>query len=164
MLIIVEGVDGTGKSTLCNKLQENLNCALVTPPGAYEEHAYSYWCGIIDTLINRLAICDRSFLSDLVYRLTDDRAVGTLSLLEMVLLLQRNKSVKIVHCKNEKAFLYAMERGEDNIVSKSLHDSISKNYETVFNILSKFTNVPIIEYDFTKDNDFDKVLNFIKEV
>ena len=162
MFIILEGVDGTGKSTLCKKLTD-LGVYDVIPPRSDVVNNFQQWCSLIDIGKTIDVVVDRSFISDLVYRLSDDKEVGTLNLVSMSLLIA-SKGIVIIHCNTEKAFYYAKQRGEDNITDENLHKTISKNYETIMTIFKKFTDAKVLTYDWTKEGDFDKIVNYIKEV
>ena len=159
MLVIFEGADGCGKSTLIKKLSKLYGWKTMVAE-RYDKNTFEdYYCA---ATCKEIILCDRSPISDIAYRLCDNLTRGPFDLYDIACILARN--AKIVYCENENAFNNAMVRGEDLITDKNHHEKICKMYEIVISILEKFTNVPICKYDWSKDEDLSKVIKFIKEV
>lgn len=161
MLILVEGVDGSGKSTLCKKL---------------EEHGYSVYRDERDFDKNRLNIvmnlwsspmkyvCDRSFMTDIVYRSLLGGQHGPVSFQQAIKFLDqdyREDSCKIIYCKSSTSFEDSMKRGEDNIVTKDMSDAISQRYEFFIDICNEWLKTPVMIYNW-RENTIQQVIKFIE--
>lgn len=157
MIILIEGVDGSGKSTLCKQLKER-GYETYTIQSNVEE--LNEWIDLIRKYDSGTVIMDRaSFISDLVYRLTDGKARRGMTLLGIATVLSSN--VKIIHCQSATAFNDATERGEDNITDRVTHHLIEINYDMVMRMFSLFTDTPIMDYNW-KIDDISDVIKFIE--
>lgn len=154
MLVILEGVDGSGKTTLCNQLKEK--GFIVEPPvDRLEQFPYSKWFQLSQK--RDITIVDRSFITELVYRTIDGKPTGKMTLKEMCDVLQ---FCKIVLCETDSAFEDSMLRGEDNITNEKTSKQIQRTYQIITTMLSKFTSVKTFTYDW-KHQTVDEVINFI---
>lgn len=93
MRIVIEGVDGTGKSSLIEKLcaDYGLDFIKMTGPGWKEFESYFQKAGV-DNVIH-----DRSFISEFVYSTIYNRkSVIDKDAFEMLLLLYRKYGTKII--------------------------------------------------------------------
>ena len=154
MLILLEGVDGSGKTTLCNQLKER--GLIVEPPvDRLEQFPYSKWFELSQK--RDVTIVDRSFITELVYRTIDGKPKGKMTLKEMCAVLQ---FCKIVLCETDSAFEDSMVRGEDNITNKETSKQIQQVYQIITTMLSKFNSVKSFTYDW-KHQTVDDVLKFI---
>ena len=157
MLVLVEGVDGTGKTTLVRELFERgFCCKRVFRNDNFEAakfYNYAYHDGLV--------ILDRSFISDLVYRMVDELPKEDQDLASIGNILSGN--VLIIHCVNPHHYDEAMARGEDNITDRGLADRINDLYFTFMTMFAKFTNARIVQYDY-HTTSVDNIVNEIKEV
>ena len=157
MLLLLEGVDGTGKTTLLKELLDRGFCCKRTfrhdNKDAKPFYKYSQSKGIV--------VLDRSFISDMVYRMVDNLCAEDLSMHDASEVLDGD--VKIIHCVNNNHYEDAMKRGEDNITDKTLSDKIAFIYEIFMTYFSKYTNAKVFKYDY-HCNTVDDVIDFIKEV
>ena len=157
MLVLVEGVDGSGKTTLVRKLfEKGYCCKRVFRNGNKEArkfYNYAYRDGIV--------VLDRSFISDYVYRQTDLQPREDLDLEQIGNIL--NGDVAIIHCVNAYHYDDAMERGEDNITDKDTSEWIASLYCDAMKVFTLFTNVKVFIYDY-HNTTVDEVDKFIKEV
>lgn len=157
MLVIIEGADGTGKTTLIEKLRSKGYVSVCIPKntsciyGVYKQLIYN--SNAVDFAI------DRSFITDIVYRLVLG-GQPSFGLNEITDLLSEN--MKIIYCTNDNSFNYAKKRGENLICKRETHNKICKVYEYVMKCISIFANKKILKYDFEKTN-FEDVLKFIKQ-
>ena len=154
MLILLEGVDGSGKTTLFKQLQDK-GINTEKSIGRKEPFQYYKWLAISNK--RGPFVVDRSFLTELVYRTVDDVPAMKMSLEEMLSVL---KNCKIVLCDTESAYEDSMRRGEDNITNIQKSEKIKQTYRTLMSMLSKFTNVKIFTYDW-KHQNVDDVIKFI---
>lgn len=129
--LIVEGVDGSGKSTLVKTLKEN-----------------------------KLDAEDRSFITDIVYRLEDGQ--NPWSYVNMEDMARTLNNSVIVYCKNKYSFEKSMERGEDNITSKKRSNKLQKIYKYVMTFIRNYTRAIIFEYNWQSD-DVNELIKNIKE-
>lgn len=154
MIVLIEGVDGSGKTTLCNQLRFEGYIPINIPQD--EAQYVEYVIHANDSLVY---ISDRSFLSDLVYRLEDGKERTGMDLYSMSEIFNRN--VKVIFCHSPTAYLDSMKRGEDNITSKPRSDAINHLYNIVYRMLKTFTNVPVMDYNWKSDKLSD-VIKFIE--
>ena len=156
MLVIIEGADGTGKTTLVEKLRSEGYVSVCIPKNTF--CIYNVYKQLIYNSTATNFVIDRSFITDIVYRLVLDGQPG-FNLYEISCLLSEN--MKIIYCTNDNSFNYAKERGENLICKRETHDKICKVYEYVMKFISIFADKKILKYDFEKTN-FEDVLRFIK--
>lgn len=159
MLVIFEGADGSGKTTLINQLLKAgvLDCKVTIPRGAnYQKDMYSI-------MKKSPAICgaDRSCISDIVYRTVDKQERDEVNLSSMIDILDSH-DVKVIFCNTPKSFAYAQARGETFITDPKVHKRICQIYEDFMYMLNEYTNTRICTYDFTKDK-WEDISEFIKE-
>lgn len=157
MLVVIEGADGTGKTTLAKKLQSEGYVSVCIPKNT--PCIYSVYMQLICNSAITNFVIDRSFITDFVYRFVLG-GQPSFNLDEFTQLLY--KDMKIIHCTNDNSFNYAKERGENLICKRETHNKICKAYEYVMKCISIFTNKKILKYDFEKTN-FEDVLKFIKQ-
>lgn len=156
MLILLEGVDGSGKTTLCNQLKEK-GFVCEAPIDRLERFSYAKWMELAKR--RDVTIVDRSFITELVYRTMDGKERGTMSLKKMCNVLP---FCKIVLCETDTAFEDSILRGEDNITSKRISKQIQNVYQIITAMLSKFTSVKTFTYDW-KHQTVNDVIKFIFE-
>ena len=121
MLIIVEGGDGSGKSTLVQKLK-TFNFKIEKPAALNNRHQFEYYERLaLQSIYNEEnVILDRSFISELVYRVYDKKK-PKLKLSEMFALL---KYCKIILCETGTQFQDSLKRGE----GFNPMDALEKNF------------------------------------
>lgn len=160
MIVWIEGVDGAGKTTLCQTLRDTYGYSVVNGIARQSDKIkeHNYWrqliCKLQDT--GTVWIMDRSPITELVYRLVDtDPSYMSGDLLKELCLCNR-----CVLCTKETAFKDAQTRGEDNITNYQLHSKLTHLYPVITDFLHRHFGLPVIEYDHTKD-DIAKVIKFI---
>lgn len=159
MLILVEGADGSGKTTLVESLRKR-GFKVVKPIDrelSSQDVRWTYLC--LDSVQGGMTnhIVDRSFISELVYR-TFDGKEPTISLISICILL---KHCKIIYCKTDSQYEDSIARGEDNITTKEASEQISKLYDLFIEMFKQFEKVPVFYYDWRRSN-LDEVSVFIK--
>ena len=159
MLILVEGADGSGKTTLVESLRKR-GFKVVKPVErclSDQEIRWTYLClnSVHGGMTNH--IVDRGFISELVYRTFDGRP-PTISLTSICVLL---KQCKIIYCKTESQYEDSIQRGEDNITRKEDAEQISKLYDLFITLFEQFEKVPVFRYNWRRSN-LNDVSVFIK--
>lgn len=156
MIVILEGVDGSGKSTLCNTLVENGYGKIDIESGNYE---FDNWADAINKHFNDVVISDRSFITDLAYRIFDDSARRGMDLRQMCSILASD--VIVIHLESGTEYDDAIKRGEDNITDIISHTRIKFIYRDVMTMLKRFAGARIMKYNWRTDNVVD-IINFIE--
>lgn len=157
MLILVEGVDGSGKSYLVNQLYEKgFAIQKVQWSQNFDFHKASAYCYQGD--INLVE--DRSPITDIVYRIFDEQKPDRTENIDDILDWVRRFKIKIIYCKTKSSYTDSIRRGEENITSFQDHCEISKIYDIVMAIIKRDYPSAVLEYDHSKQNVND-VLKFI---
>ncbi len=156
MLILIEGNEGTGKTTLINQISKHLPCVTVKYAKEVKDT-----CKLFTTLIplKKLILFDRSFVTDMVYRMWDHKP-GQMKLSQIGDLLDYANDIKIIWCCNGNGWKNAQTRGEDFICTENDYKIIDNNFFRVITLIESFTNVPVLHYDY-EYNDIEDVINFI---
>lgn len=158
MVILLEGADGAGKSTLYKKLQEKL-------PVGYNfiKHLdrdkighHFWWKSKIESPY--IYVIDRGFVSELIYRPIKNDKIPNISLNEFADLC--NENLCIIYCKTEREFADMLYRGDDYINSEE-YPKVERYYDVLMNILKTFTYSNIVDYDWTNDN-IDNLIDYLR--
>ena len=151
MLVIIEGPDGSGKTTLVKDLCNNYGYMEIKSVQRDLPNQYDSWFTIIKQLADSDAkyVMDRCYLSEWVYRLTMADKVPNMTLLDMVVLLYLRPNVKIVFCNNNNAYKNACNRGEDYVETRKQHNRITNTYEFLYDTLKTFTTIDVIKYKYS---------------
>lgn len=157
MIIILEGVDGSGKTTLCKQLKDIGYTPIQIESG---ENEFLQWQKEKLRFKDSVAICDRSFITDLAYRIYDCESRRGMDLMSMCKILEND--VKIVFLESNTEYEDSMSRGEDNVTTEHQSRCIKRNYRIIADVLNIFTNVKTMFYNWRNDSISD-VINFIKE-
>ena len=155
MITIIEGADGSGKSTLCKQLVER-GYTLITMNSSEN---LDEWLQSLILFNNVNVIVDRSFITDVVYRLWDGKPRRGMSLNSMCTLLLQ---VKIIHCESGTEYDDSIQRGETLVTEKIHSDTIKAYYNIIMNLFDKFLDAKICKYNWHED-DINKVIKFIEE-
>lgn len=149
-LFIVEGADGTGKTTLVNKLVEQGMKLL--PPVSRDCNCYDDLFSSFVSMArdNNDWIMDRSIFTDIVYRYVLG-GYSTRSNLATILQMLNKIDCTIIHCVNHNYYYNAMERGEDYITDKYTADKIYEAYDMLMFIISRYTTIQVMPYDYNCD-------------
>lgn len=155
MLILVEGRDGSGKSTLCDELYNNGLSVIKVPRG----HNYEFKELLQYAQVHPL-VCDRSFITEIVYRIFDGISCDVCLEFISSMLNGKTAPVRIIYCKTKKDYENSMLRGETNIVKPEDSERIGNIYDIIMRFIDSTTYVKIMPYDWTVQNVND-VLDFI---
>ena len=158
MILMVEGNEGTGKTTLINSLIRRSSSCLVKTGRRFKD-LYNLYDMMSKS--NSLYLLDRGFITDLVYRGLD-REKGDLTLYQIGKLCGDNQSrIKIVFCYHDNSFKNSIERGEDNITVEQVHNLINAEYRKYENLIKCFTNIETMNYNYEYQS-VDDVIKFMK--
>lgn len=158
MIVIIEGVDGSGKTTLVNQLKDEGFSITQIESSRCGNKERMDWMDL--KMFNDIVVTDRSFITDLVYRIHDGRERRGMNLYNMSLVL--DNEVKVVFCETGTEYDDAMKRGEDNITSRAASKDISAIYRMVREMIRVFTDAPVFVYNWREMNVSD-VIKFIFE-
>ena len=156
MIVIIEGPDGSGKTTLCKQLQ-NAGYNIVAKPRG-ENLSFAEFMDL--KLSSDVYVFDRALLTPWAYRILDNEKLDTddYDIMEMIMLL---KSSKIIYCNCENAYEYSIKRGEDNIDTIDKAMKLRQLYDFIISTVKLYKLGQIFEYDFEKST-LNDVLDFIK--
>ena len=160
MIVILEGPDGSGKTTLCDELVAKGYKRISNLPREWPEQydMYEYlFLKLIKNYDN--AVIDRSFISEIVYRIVkkDDKANITLY---QILKLLKDFPIKIIYCRSDTAFEDAISRGETYITTSAQHKYLTFVYDVIIDLIRQFTNTQVIDYNWKTDN----IKNLVKKI
>lgn len=156
MIILIEGADGSGKSTLLNRLSE-IGFKTMTAP-IPNRNMYKKWNKLVYNSIyyGENYIFDRSFISEIIYRVIDGRN-SYISLGQVCELL---KFSKIILCETATQFEDSIARGETNITTIENAELIRHKYRDFVKMVNKLEKVPYIVYNWKVDS-ISKAIHFI---
>lgn len=156
MIILIEGADGSGKSTLLNRLSE-IGFKTMTAP-IPNRNMYEKWNKLVYNSIyyGENYIFDRSFISEIIYRVIDRRN-SYISLGQVCELL---KFSKIILCETATQFEDSIARGETNITTIENAELIRHKYRDFIKMVNKLEKVPYIVYNWKVDS-ISKAIHFI---
>ena len=163
MILLVEGPDGSGKSTTINKLLEFFdNADVFTGVPRDWPMQQDYWDSLIYNINTekRIAIIDRCFISELVYRTIKDDKFNNISISDVLALLSK-RYVKVLYCHTANSYKFAKERGETYVKDIKEATEIENMYKYLMKLFKRFNVCKIIEYDWQID-DFNELLKEIK--
>ena len=155
MVILLEGADGAGKSTLYEKLKKSLNhkYEFINHLDRDKPGHRHWWKDKIDS--DTVYVIDRGFLSEIIYRPIKLDKVPNISLYDLTDLC--TDKLLILYCKTDRQLTDMLYRGDDYIDSAE-HAFVTNAYDVVINILKLFTHSRVLHYDWTKD-DYDLLIN-----
>lgn len=159
MLILLEGADGAGKTTLYDVLRGNFGFNFIKGLPRDDMGHYLWWKKKIESPY--VYFIDRGFISELVYRPVKDDAEPNITLEEIGNLCSRN--LFVIFCKNDNAYANMLLRGDDYIRNNVEHEQIVKRYEQVFDTLNWFTNCWVYEYNYTHEGSLEFLLKRITD-
>jgi thymidylate kinase len=156
MIILIEGADGSGKSTLLNRLSE-IGFKTMTAP-IPNRNMYEKWNKLVYNSIyyGENYIFDRSFISEIIYRVIDGRN-SYISLGQVCELL---KFSKIILCETPTQFEDSIARDETNITTIENAELIRHKYRDFIKMVNKLEKVPYIVYNWKVDS-ISKAIHFI---
>ena len=164
MIIILEGADGVGKTTLAKQLAEELNFYTIhmdKPKNVTKAKQQKQWYKEILTTRNDV-ILDRSFYSQMIYPMIQgDKSVYTMTdMLDLERDLSAANGIVIyVEDTMENIEEVFKTRGDDNVDIDDI-DVIIQNYRALFSMTHK---VPIFNYH-TTHSPFEDLMSIINAI
>ena len=150
MIYIIEGADGTGKTTLANYLSKATGFPIKhrSKPKNEEERQEMYKNYLEDIKSSKGVIWDRAFYSEMVYGpvMRDKSYIDKSQMIEFEILLAKHGAV-IIFCDTcmDSSWDNMQNRGEDYIVAKCVHEDIVERYREL--MLEENHLIPVLEYE-----------------
>lgn len=181
VVFIIEGSDGTGKSSLCKFIQNYVNGKCHTIHSNFDKtlpkqnHFKQHL--LITNFVkkqfdkkhytgNSVVILDRNYISDIIYGdisygSKGDRKYKLNNLRKMLKTLNKTAKVVIIHCnpKNNKYFETSNEREE--LLNSTENNTIETKYKQFFSSFDFYdilenTRSDFYEFNFDVDSDYKK--------
>ena len=137
MIFILEGPDGSGKTTLANQLSKQTGFKVIhrVQPKTDEEKTLMMNQYVRTIRTRKNMIFDRSWYSEMVYGpvMRDDSVIGYPQMYDLERQLMKAGAM-IIYCTDTKAALWArcQDRGEDYIVDRTTFDKICDGFDQLF--------------------------------
>ena len=152
MILIIEGIDGAGKTMLANRLQEQTGYTLLhrSQPKTEEDkrRMMDEYLQVLKTGKN--CIMDRAWYSEMVYGpvMRDASVINYPQMYELEKQLAKAGGL-IIYCTGPLNTLWkrCISRGEDYVVDTNAYRDIYNGYETL--MLEVPHLVPVVKYEYT---------------
>jgi thymidylate kinase len=137
MIIIIEGPDGSGKTTLANQLSKQTGYKIIhrVQPKTEEEKAIMMGEYLQTIRSGKNMIFDRCWYSEMVYGpvMRDASVIGYPQMYDLERQLSKAGAM-IIYCTDSKAALWSrcQDRGEDYIVDRTTFDKICDGFDQLF--------------------------------
>lgn len=150
MIIIVEGPDGSGKTTLAEKIARQSGYTLLhrSQPKSEEEkrNMMAEYLHVIKSGKN--VVMDRCWYSEMVYGpiMRDATCIDYPEMYELERLLCKKGAI-LIYCTDAPEVLWSrcQRRGEDYILDFSTHEAICKAYDKLMNVPHL---IPVVKYGY----------------
>jgi len=165
-MIIVEGADGCGKTTLCNQLQRDFDLGIERPQRGGEMPIVPVRNRVYRALSKAIKghqpakIYDRLYLSELVYgRMLRDKV--EFSAFEQLYINDLLKALRcpVIICKVD------FDVAHDNLAKQPQLWGVEENYRKIYHAYEQYhvVNPGATHYDYTEPNGYKKVSDEIAE-
>ena len=150
MIIIIEGPDGSGKTTLAEKFSKQTGYPIEhrSKPKNEEEKALMMGEYLHIAKSSRNIILDRCWYSEMVYGkvMRDKSHIDFVQMYELERALDSHGAI-IIYCTGPKAALWkrATSRGEDYITSRDDFNAICEEYDKIMECPHY---VPVVKYEY----------------
>ncbi|MFN9301361.1 MAG: hypothetical protein ACK6DA_01190 [Candidatus Kapaibacterium sp.] len=175
-MIILEGPDGAGKSTLGRILENELGLKVFHPGGAPDFVQFTEYCNRCNEMLRENYVCDRvSQISEYVYGpITNGRTmVSTRDVEDYLDFLRAELGVLVIYCKSSnidkaKDKLQTKDHKPEEFLQlvKDNHAKIVAAYDHLFALPAaerlRDDNL-LLEYDYTSVKSVHKILRAVKE-
>ena len=143
-MIIIEGIDGVGKTTVAEELEK---FGYIKYHLTYEEKSEEGYLSILKKDVDRLVL-DRSFVSELVYGpILRSYSRINRTQTENIIRQYKKARTKLIYLKATKATLLQRRRNdiEDVTMLQEYYERLNSRYDQIMQILCKYFSV--IEID-----------------
>lgn len=150
MILIIEGPDGSGKTTLAEQLSKQTGYPIVhrSQPKTDEEKKRMMGQYIQDIKAGKNVIWDRCWYSEMCYGpvMRDASVITYPQMYELEAMLAKTGAM-IIYCTGPKAALWTrcQKRGEDYITSRDDFNAICDKFDEVMNVPHY---IPVVRYGF----------------
>lgn len=162
-MIIIEGCDGTGKSTLAHKLALELSLEYTKENKPLYDGFNYYLDRSLDTNLDN-NILDRFHLGEYVYpqiKIQENRKPLTFPQIHLIENVLLSKGTILILADTSKDFILNTfrTRGEEYV----FENEVDKIVE-LFNEVYEQSLLPKIKYDVTDPSSYEKILKFYKKI
>lgn len=177
MIIYLEGPDGSGKTTLADKIKEiceelkidyvrNAEQTISTHPNRPNRVTKEQLFEQLDFMAeeNRVFILDRGPISDSIYRMFDDFD-PVCKLEEYGKAFERyikNDQMLIIYTRTPNAEQAMLERGDDNPVALRRHKELTKAYDVIMSALNMLLKGQVLRYNYAISNADEVTLGIVR--
>jgi thymidylate kinase len=150
MKIILEGVDGSGKTSLAEQLSRQTGYPIIhhSKPETEEDRLGMLQMYLKDCKSKTNAILDRSWYSELVYGkvMRNKSYINIPQMYELEETLAKTGGL-IIYCTGLASILWkvAMHRGEDYITNQTDFMALCNEYDTIMNLPHY---IPVVKHEF----------------
>jgi thymidylate kinase len=150
MIIIIEGPDGSGKTTLAEQLSRQTGYPILHRSHPKTEEEKKLMMGEYLQAIkgNKNFIFDRCWYSEMAYGpvMRDDSVISYPQMYELERQLAKSGAV-VIYCTGPEAALWmrCQRRGEEYIICRDNFKAIYNNYE---DIMSVPHYIPVVKYEY----------------
>lgn len=150
MIIIIEGPDGSGKTSLAKQLSRQTGYPIIhrTQPKSEEEKQQMMGEYLQVIKNNKNAIFDRCWYSEMAYGpvMRDDSVITYPQMYELEKMLAKNGAL-IIHCTGSEAELWmrCTKRGEEYVTCREDFKQIYVNYQEIMSVPHY---VPVVKYEY----------------
>lgn len=149
MVIIIEGPDGSGKTTLANQLAKQNKCPIIhkcQPKSAEKKRMIQEYVDTIKS--NKNVIFDRCWYSEMVYGpiMRDASVIDFYDMYELERLLAKSGAI-IIYATGSKTALWqrCQSRGEDYITTRDTFNAICDGFDALMRLPHL---IPVVHYEY----------------
>lgn len=150
MIIIIEGPDGSGKTTLANKIKEQTGYMLLHRSHQTDANAESLFDEYVQVIkAGKNCIMDRGWYSEMVYGPVM-RGVSIITypqMYELERLLAKNGAL-LIHCTAPEQTLWkrCLKRGEDYVTKREAFSKICSGFDALMYDVPHY--IPVLTYEY----------------
>lgn len=150
MIIIIEGPDGSGKTTLANQLSKQTGYPIVhrSKPETEEEKRLMMGEYLQTIRSGKNMIFDRCWYSEMAYGpvMRDDSVISYPEMYELERQLVKCGAI-IIHATGPKAALWqrCQSRGEDYVTSRDDFNAVCDNFDKIMSVPHY---IPVVRYEY----------------
>ena len=153
-MLIIEGIDGVGKTTLVEYLQSY----------GMKKYHFDYDSKSMDLLSKYMKVLDRSFISEMVYGpVIRNKCKLSIEDYTKLLIAYKNTGAKIIYLTAPKEVLLKRRNDEqsDYEIITNYYEELNKKYDEIMKYSSKFIDVIAIN---THETNIEQVRSQVKNL